>query len=101
MLITHICTAVFPALSKTWLSEWSAESDKAGDDGLPDSKNLFYIGVYAAISLVIVLNLMGASLSVYWGGYKASKKLHQGLLKRVVYAPIFKTKKIETCYSQN
>jgi len=88
VLITHICTAVFPALSKTWLSEWSEATDAAGEEGLPDSDNYFYIGIYAAISLVVVLNLMGASLSVYWGGYKASKTLHEGLLKRVVYAPM-------------
>lgn len=96
MLTTHICTAVFPALSKIWLTYWSDESDNAGKEGLPVSENLFYIGIYAAISLVIVLNLMGASLSVYWGGYKASKSLHQSLLKRVVYAPIFRTKKFKT-----
>lgn len=53
-----------------------------------DSDPLFYLGVYACISILTILASVAGSAASRWGSYRAARKLHNELLDSVLRSTI-------------
>ncbi|GMH98076.1 hypothetical protein TrST_g10769 [Triparma strigata] len=73
-----------------WLSFWAEESIKAEFAGLPlsDSKTLWYLHIFAALSVGGVLALTVRSLFMAWHRLHASRQLHEELTTSIMRAPV-------------
>ncbi|KAF1321108.1 Atp-binding protein, partial [Globisporangium splendens] len=69
-------------LSTLWISYWSEEAQK-----YPDSQ-MYYVYVYMALNGVAAVTMFVRTLLLYFGSLHASRLLFDGLLKRVLRAPI-------------
>ena len=77
-----------------WLKSWATSSKTHHSEVSEVSKlsessqSLWYLSIYGAIGLVTIFILFGRILLVATGSIRASRRLHHGLLRRIVAAPI-------------
>jgi len=73
-----------------WLSYWAEESISAVVAGaaLTDSKTLWYLHIFAALSVGGVLALTMRSIFMAWHRLHASKQLHEELTTSIMRAPV-------------
>jgi ABC-type multidrug transport system fused ATPase/permease subunit len=65
-----------------WLSQWSNSMDQS------EHSNYFYLLIYFVISMVYGLNAFGYTILVVIGALRASVKIHDSMLYRVLRAPV-------------
>ncbi len=75
---------VVMAINDAWLTLWS-RSLGAGDQ----SQNSYYAAIYAALSMVFAACILTASWMMCFGGVRASRKLHNAMLTRLLQAPMY------------
>ena len=80
VLLTFILTEIFKVLNNLWLTFWS-NSDEP-------ERALWYVGIYALLSLGSVIFMGIRYVSLYLTGLKASSRLHDGLIKGILYSPM-------------
>ena len=80
VLLTFVLTEVFKVLNNLWLTFWS-NSDEP-------ERALWYVGIYALLSLGSVIFMGIRYVSLYLTGLKASSRLHDGLIKGILYSPM-------------
>jgi len=80
----------FEVGSSFWLAYWAQESYAASLKGEPHSTKTtnFYIGIYALFGLMGVLGLTFRSIFIAIHRLRASKKLHDELVERIMRAPV-------------
>jgi ABC-type multidrug transport system fused ATPase/permease subunit len=74
-----------PSLKSTsdwWLSQWSNSMDQS------EHSNYFYLLIYFVISMVYGLDAFGYTILVVIGALRASVKIHDSMLYRVLRAPV-------------
>ncbi len=87
ILLNFIASNVAQVLTSLWLSEWSNDSldpNKINDKNLRD----FRLGVYAGIGCLKCAFILIANFSLYLSCIRASKFLHNNMLKHIIRAPI-------------
>ena len=87
ILSSFIVSNVAQVLTGLWLSEWSndsLDSNKTKDTNLRDLR----LGVYAGIGIFESIFSIIANISVSIGCIKASEKLHNLMIQRVIKAPM-------------
>lgn len=65
-----------------WLSQWSNSMDQS------EHSNYFYLLIYFVISMVYGLDAFGYTILVVIGALRASVKIHDSMLYRVLRAPV-------------
>jgi ABC-type multidrug transport system fused ATPase/permease subunit len=82
-IIATIVSTLVPVFERGWVSYWSDDDAKR-----PQHSSTFYVSGYAAITVAgcILTNLPYAV--VYAGNLRASRILHSGMLKAVLFAPL-------------
>ncbi|KAJ7824278.1 multidrug resistance-associated ABC transporter [Mycena leptocephala] len=78
--LIFIAAALAPVMENGWLSYWSR-----GDDS---QKQLFYLSIYAVLSITGLILTTVRSFVLYHGGIHASTILYKRLLQAVLFAPI-------------
>ncbi|XP_045473295.1 multidrug resistance-associated protein 1-like isoform X2 [Harmonia axyridis] len=73
---------------KVWLSVWSTDPNMVNNGTNDYNKTLFYLGVYSTFGFGKSLLGIFAVLAPQIGGVFAAIKLHQGLLHRIIHAPM-------------
>jgi hypothetical protein len=87
ILLTFIASNVAQVLTSLWLSEWSNDSldpNKTNDKNLRDLR----LGVYAGIGCLESTIYLIANFSLCLSCIRASKFLHNDMLKQIIRAPI-------------
>jgi ABC-type multidrug transport system fused ATPase/permease subunit len=75
--------------SNVWLSEWSAADERHASDKDAHMYSLAeYLGVYAALGLGNSIGLFFISLLLAYGSVRASTRMHESMLTRIVRAPM-------------
>ena len=80
VLLTFVLTEVFKVLNNLWLTFWSNSDD-------PD-RALWYVGIYALLALGSVIFMGIRYIALYLTGLKASSRLHDGLIKGILFSPM-------------
>ncbi|KZT35927.1 hypothetical protein SISSUDRAFT_1064088 [Sistotremastrum suecicum HHB10207 ss-3] len=83
-LFSVLLAAASPVVENNWLKIWAA-SVESGDERFSTG---FYIGVYAAVTIVGVFLSTWRWLVLYFGSIHASTVLYKALLKSVLFAHI-------------
>ncbi|KAL3268300.1 hypothetical protein HHI36_007418 [Cryptolaemus montrouzieri] len=89
--VTICCNFLMHALNigcKVWLSVWSTDPTIVNNGTSNHSKTLFYLSVYSSFGLGKALVSIFAVLAPQIGGVYAAIKLHEGLLHRIIHAPM-------------
>ncbi|KAL0069222.1 hypothetical protein AAF712_003585 [Marasmius tenuissimus] len=81
---TFLLGALTPVAENGWLRIWSG----AVDDGTQDHDAIFYVGVYAAVTIVGLILTTFRWLVLYAGSIEASSVLYKRLLETVLFANI-------------
>jgi len=70
--------------SSAWLSLWSSSVN----DATPLSTNMWYLGVFAGISASSLVLLVVLRVYIAFVGVRASRVLHDGLLRTLLHTPV-------------
>ncbi|KAK1224806.1 hypothetical protein PQX77_012290, partial [Marasmius sp. AFHP31] len=81
---TFLVGALTPVAENGWLRIWSG----AVDAGTQDHDAIFYVGVYAAVTLVGLILTTFRWLVLYAGSIEASSVLYKRLLETVLFANV-------------
>ena len=80
ILLLFILAQVVRAINNWWLTYWS--NDSAGKDAK------WYLVIYIILGVLTVVVAIIAHLVLFFTGLKASSRLHDGLIKGILYSPM-------------
>ena len=80
ILLLFILAQVVRAINNWWLTYWS--NDSAGKDAK------WYLVIYIILGVLTVVVAIIAHLVLFFTGLKASSRLHDGLIKGILFSPM-------------
>ncbi|CED85202.1 multidrug resistance-associated abc transporter [Phaffia rhodozyma] len=81
-VFSSLCAMLVPYFENFWLQIWSSDYKH------PHHSALFYVGIYAAISLSGIVASCLRSYIIFYGSLSASDKIHRKMLERVLFSTI-------------
>uniref|UniRef100_K3X5W9 Uncharacterized protein n=1 Tax=Globisporangium ultimum (strain ATCC 200006 / CBS 805.95 / DAOM BR144) TaxID=431595 RepID=K3X5W9_GLOUD len=81
LILVFIVTQAINLSSTWWLSYWSENSESNKDS------QMYYVYVFMILNLAYAVALYFRAITTYTGGLRASKKMFQSLLARIIRAP--------------
>lgn len=89
-MLSVLINQVFTLLGAYWLQYWGSEAAKREDNGdsLDSNQNVWYLNIYAALAGVSLLFYMFRSLLLAEHRLGTSVRLHEGLLRGTLNAPV-------------
>ncbi|KAI6200965.1 hypothetical protein M3Y96_00790800 [Aphelenchoides besseyi] len=82
--ILLISNTISSVIRSFWLSEWSDNAGSKDDVSLG-----FRLGIFALLGVLEIIFMYGSNVSLILGSINSSRRLHIGLLTRILHSPLW------------